>query len=492
MKSTTEKTVKGLSSQTIVVLSRGVLELVVFSLMSRLLTKDEFGCFAILTVVLTIFKAFSEAGIGASIIQSKSIDKTYIGTATILNLALSAILMTIGVLFANPITNFLGNRAALKIPFIIIVLTIPLYGLNSILRALMIKELHFMKYGMMQLISYVVAAIIGVILAYCDIGLYSLIVMNAVEIIILNIILIISTKFKFLFVWSSEKAKSIFSYGGWLTIENLFRNLYHQLDSLVLTQIVSTATIGAFNRPRSFLNSISTNVNSIFDVTLFPILSDINDDLSKIQSAFNKTISLLNIFSGLFAVLLFFNAHLIIEIFFGNQWVDLIPIFKILCIDFLLKADGRLVDCFYRSLGYVKVNFYMRVIACVLLTISIIIGNIWGLVGIALSVVICNGFVILLKISYLTKLIKLNLIHTFFKILNSYRFALIIASISIIFYLFFNENEILYNILYLVFIVVVIVLFALFMPGILGKVYKQTVYSIFLRKVSAIKNRLRI
>lgn len=489
MKSTTEKTIKGLSSQTIVVLSRGVLELVVFSLMSRLLTKEEFGCFAILTVVLTIFKAFSEAGIGASIIQSKSVDKTYIGTATILNLALSAILVTIGVLFANPITNFLGNSSALKIPFIIIVLTIPLYGLNSILRALLIKELHFMRYGMMQLISYVVSAIIGVILAYSDFGLYSLIVMNAVEIIILNVILMISTKFKFFFVWSSENAKNIFSYGGWLTIENLFRNLYHQLDSLVLTQIVSTATIGAFNRPRSFLNSISTNINSIFDVTLFPILSDINENQSKVQSAFKKTISLLNVFSGLFAVLLFFNAHLIVEVFFGNHWIDLVPVFKILCIDFLLKADGRLVDCFYRSLGYVRVNFYMRIIACVLLTIAIILGNNWGLVGIASSVVICNSFIILLKLGYLTRQIGLSIINVLVKILNSYRFAAIITLISMIFYVFFNENEVIHNIIYLVFILIVIIIFALFMPGILGKEYKLTVYSILSKKLSTLINR---
>ncbi len=43
MESNFQKTIKGFSSQTIVTLVTGIIEIAVFSIMSRILTKKDFG-----------------------------------------------------------------------------------------------------------------------------------------------------------------------------------------------------------------------------------------------------------------------------------------------------------------------------------------------------------------------------------------------------------------------------------------------------------------
>lgn len=52
------KVVKGISSQTLITLVIGVMEVVIFSIMSRLLSKEDFGLFAQLQLLRSFLIAF--------------------------------------------------------------------------------------------------------------------------------------------------------------------------------------------------------------------------------------------------------------------------------------------------------------------------------------------------------------------------------------------------------------------------------------------------
>ena len=64
-----QKVLKGISSQTFVTILLGGVELISFSIMSRLLTKEDFGYYAAITAITTVFASFSETGIGSAIVQ---------------------------------------------------------------------------------------------------------------------------------------------------------------------------------------------------------------------------------------------------------------------------------------------------------------------------------------------------------------------------------------------------------------------------------------
>lgn len=70
---------------------------------------------------------------------------------------------------------------------------------------------------------------------------------------------------------------SIVNFGGWLTLSVVFRNFANQADKLLMSKFLSVASLGAYNRPKEFIDTISTKLNGIFDTALFPILSGIQD-----------------------------------------------------------------------------------------------------------------------------------------------------------------------------------------------------------------------
>lgn len=75
--SISQKAIKGVHSQTVIVALKAILSLVYFSIMSRLLTPDDFGYFALITAVTTILNSLSEAGLGSSVIQKKDVNKDF-------------------------------------------------------------------------------------------------------------------------------------------------------------------------------------------------------------------------------------------------------------------------------------------------------------------------------------------------------------------------------------------------------------------------------
>ena len=374
--------IKGVSSQTIITIAVGLLNIVSFAFFSRLLSKEVFGYFAALNAIVTIFQGVSEAGLGSAVIQRKDFSHNYFSTDFTLSLIISIVLALLLFVLAEPLSLVVSD-ATLITPLRIISVLLIFYSIDSIGRAVMMRNLDFLRYGLIQIVSYVLSYGIGIYMAYKGYGLYSLVaavLLNA----IITCLIIFSFYVKIPRIYIDRKdCKQIVSFGGWLTASVIVNQLTQQFDKLVLSKWLSVVQLGAYSRPSGFIGTISDRFNGIFDTVLFPILSKIQDDKSKIQASFLEAVSLLNSFSVVLAILFFFNAELIIQIFFGDEWLDITYVFRIISIGVVLMIDGRLMDCFFRSLALVKLNFYLRLICMFVMLGALYIGTLHGIVGVA-------------------------------------------------------------------------------------------------------------
>ena len=90
-KNTRDKVYKGMLSQSLVTIIMGVLEIGVFALMSRLLTTEDFGYYAIIMAIVGVFHCLTEAGLGSAVIQRNNAPEEFISTALGWSMILGAI-----------------------------------------------------------------------------------------------------------------------------------------------------------------------------------------------------------------------------------------------------------------------------------------------------------------------------------------------------------------------------------------------------------------
>jgi len=335
-------------------------------------------------------------------------------------------------------------------------------------KANMTRKLAFAQIGRYTIYGQIIGMVLGVSAALCHWGVYSIIVQNVFGHIFTFCIFYFNLEIKpKWFDVEKKSVREIVSYGGWLTASCIFRTIYQQIDKLLTGKWFSMAVLGAYNRPAGFITEISSKLNGILDTVLFPILSSFQDDKEKIGRAYDGLIHSTNLFSGILCSLCIISNKWIIDIFFGKDWESISTIFCILSLYLLLSVNGRIMDCFIRSLAYVKMGFYLRVLACAITISCLFLGKKYGVEGIAMAMAVSNYAIILTKMLYVGNKINVTFLHTMKTMLK----PLLCSAPPIMFFILLHEQisgDMMWSILStLLACLYYFVLLALF-PGLLG------------------------
>ena len=474
MSSQLNKTVKGISSQTLVTIILGGLELVVFSVMSRLLTKTEFGYYAAIMSIIMIFRSLAEAGIGASVIQKNNANQIFVNTAYSLSLIVGCVATVIVVGLSGFLSGLLADET-IQIPLILLSLTLVPYSLNSIYRGLFLKELHFLKVGKYQITAFVISNGIAITMAAMGYGLYAIVIGNILNIVLQNVILRLALKAKLRFQISQTKVREIVGFGGWLTLSRLTGTIYAQIDKILMAKWLSIVELGNFYRIRGIIEAFNDQIGGIYDVVLFPVLSRIQENKQAIQNAYIKSLNLGCIFFSYLFLFFFFNAKLIIFVFLGEKWADQLILFRVLSLSMLFYFITRFADCFIRSLALVKFGFYIKLLSCAMLIIAIYYSYSSGVVFVALSVVLVNLISAIIKTIYLCRHADLSLLLLLAKTSRGLLYSIPLVILGIV-YLGYFENSLVYEVLFMIVYVISSIAIFLFCPALFGEVYQKELY----------------
>ena len=473
--SNTNKALKGMSSQTFVTILLGLVDVVSFSIMSRLLTQQDFGYYAALSAILMIFNSFAETGIGSAIIQKKNADQHFINNAFTLALCFGTVISALLFLLSDFLAAIVVDPS-MGTPLKLMSLTILCHCMTSPYISMLQKKLKFLVVGYVQLGAWIITSIVAIVLAANGFGYYAIIAKTILGSILTLAIVAFVSKARFSIEWNKDIIKSIWGYSSWLMMSVVFRNFSQQADRLLMSRLLSVDLLGSYNRPKEFINQISSKFNKIFDTALFPVLSGIQDNIPSLQRAFKKSLYYMNLFSIVLTMTFFFNAELIIRIFFGEKWLNLTGVFQVLSLALIFNIDGRLADCYLRSLGLTKSQFNFRVVETFIKFGGVIIGAYFGIYGVAIAVVFANFIMIFIKVSYIAKHIELRGGAIVKVIVNAWQPLFVYMPVIGLLFFILPHTLVGDIVITFSFVFLTIVMF-IFCPMLVGKKYHEEVYA---------------
>lgn len=469
---------KGLSIQTIITISTALLQLMVFAIFSRLLSREDFGYYAAVTGVISILTSISDAGIGSSVIQRKEATEKYRSTAFTLSVIIGLLIAIVAFLLSPFISTLIADSYIIT-PLKCLSVTIFLYSLQSYAVATLKRELEFKKVGTCKIISYAIASAVGISLAYFGFGLYALVFMTLLDTSVYTILLYIQIKIPNI-KFSREDSKQIISFGGWLTLGVIVTSISNQLDKIILGRRIGVQSLGEYNRPAGFIQNSIGLVNTIFDTVLFSMLSQFQDSKKHFNDLLTRSSCLLSNLGSILAAMLFFNSTLIITIFFGSKWLDLLPVLRILSIGAIFMLFNTLADCFFRSFNMVRVGFIIRLIGLGLWISAIFIATRFGIQGVALAVLSSNFLIVVLKLLYLCRVSNLSILSFIVKLIKSWKPSIPIMFVGLLFY--FTPINLNYMITQLIVMLIVLALELIYLPGLFGSEYQNLLYPRIVKK----------
>lgn len=306
-------------------------QFIVAIVLARLLTPEDFGLIALVTVFIAIANVFVQSGLNTALIQKKNADNLDFSTVFYASLTLAAVLYGILFLCAPFIATFY-KRPDL-IPVVRVLGLMLLTGsLNSIQEAYISRKMMFKKLFYRSVGAIIPAGLIGIACAYKGFGAWALVAQQLSNSLLVCTIMWFTVKWRPQLAFSLDRLKNLYSFGWKLLVSALLDTTYNNLQSLVIGKLFTPAALGFYNRGAQFPSLIVNNINASINSVLFPSLSSVQDDREQLKKMTRRAIvtssfAILPLMAGLAAI-----AKPLVLVLLGEKWLPAVPFIQICCI----------------------------------------------------------------------------------------------------------------------------------------------------------------
>jgi O-antigen/teichoic acid export membrane protein len=364
-----------------------VLGLVRSVLLMRLLAPDQFGVVALALFFMTFLTPFSVFGIDSALIQKRDVSKETFSTHFVMRLALALIVLALGFL-ASPLLRRLYAGQVVVVDVFLALLSVNVVVASfSTPGVILRREMRFGSLALLNLAASLAMSVTAPLLAYLGAGLWSLVAEQAAGPIVRWIGLwgvIRPWRPSLRFNWG--EAKSALRFGRQVFSANVLGILLDRFDDFWIGTALGPTALGYYSRAYEMAQYpervLATPITSVFFST-YAVVQEDREDLSK---AFFRSSSFLVRVGLLMAVVLLATAPEVTLILFGEVWLPIVPVFRLMLVYIIL--DPIYVNLSYLIIGVGRPDWLskVRLIQVALFVATVIVfAYLWNINGVALA-----------------------------------------------------------------------------------------------------------
>ena len=379
--------VKWTTAATMVTAVAQVLQLIV---LARLLSPDDFGLMAMVTVVLGFAQAYTDAGISAAIIHYQNNSPEQLSSLYWLNLFTGALFFGIMWLLIPAIVLFF--REPRLTPLLRVTSSVFLIvPLSKQFEVMMQKELRFDVLAKQQIVATVFSTLIAVFAALLHQGVWALL-WGQLSLIALRSAMLQVTGWRsyrptFHFAW--RDLKGYISFGLFQMGERSVTFLSQGMDQLLIGRLLGTQSLGYYNFAFNLVVQPYRLVNPAVTKVAFPVFAKVQDDSSRLQRGYLKTVNLLCAANGPVLVGLAAVSFTAIPLIFGSKWSGSVPLVGVLAFVAYLRSAGNPVGSLLLAKGRPDKGFLWN-LALLIASVPIVYlgARAGGAIGVAIALLV--------------------------------------------------------------------------------------------------------
>ena len=391
---------------------RGATRLVAFlriAILARILSPDEFGLFGIATLVLAFLEILTETGINVFFIQGEGKVEDYIDTAWIVSIARGALMSLVIILITPLVAKFFDSPEALKILYLSSIVPFLRGFINpSIVKFR--KDLKFNKEFGFRFSIFSVESLTAIVIALITASATSLI-WGLIAGVIVEVIL----SYKLARPWpklsfNRDKLEKVIGRGKWVTASGIFDYLFRNLDDIAVGRIMDTYSLGVYQMAYKISSLPITEIADTFNKVTFPVYSKITDDMDRLRAAFRKTILTTTAIVVPIGIILFIFPELIVRILLGDQWMDAVPVIRVLAAFGVIRSITTGYFALFLALKKQEYVTVVTLISIAALAVTIVpLVSMYGIVGAGWSALIGSIVALPFVFLYSRKVFKVSI-----------------------------------------------------------------------------------
>ncbi|WP_442496799.1 lipopolysaccharide biosynthesis protein [Methylobacter sp. sgz302048] len=389
------------------------LQFFVSILLARLLSPEEFGLLALLSIFTGIATLFIDSGLNSALVQRQDITRKDESTVFFFNLV-TGLLVALGLglsapwiatFFEQPVLQAKVHIMATNLftmPWIatffeqpvlqgltyVMALNLFVGSLGSIQGALLTKALDFKTLMKINAVATLLSGVLAVCLAWKGFGVWSLALQTLASTAISVTLLWLWHPWRPQWTFSLVSLRSLFRFGGFMLLSGLLDTLYTRLYSVIIGKLYSARQLGFYTRADNIQQLPVSVLTNVLNRVAFPVFSAAAADKARLALGMRKVLRIIMLFNvpamlGLMAV-----AEPLVITLIGEKWLPSVPILQVLCLAGMIWPLHALNLNVLMAQGHSNLFFRIEVIKKIISIAAIVTASFYGVMAIVWSEVI--------------------------------------------------------------------------------------------------------
>lgn len=418
---------------------------IVMIFLARLLEPSEFGLVAMVMVIVTVAKVFTDVGLGGALIQRRRVLPVHFASVFYFNIFVGAVLTLITFFSATLISEFYKNEELVPIVQVMSIMFL-ITAFSSVHTNILRKELNYAALTKVNFFSALLSGVAGVALAFYGAGVWSLVIQALSRVVFYNLFIWFASHWTPSLLFSFKALRQLWGYGFRVFLSGLLETIYTRLDVIIIGKLFTPAALGFFHQAKALDGMIVKYSSGSIMAVLFPILSKVQNDLPRFQHISIRTLEIICFVVFLLLGGMYLISEELIVTLFTDKWLPAAAYLKILLLSGFAYPISALLVNILKGRGNSKAFLRLEIYKKILLSINFYVGFMWGIEGYLYGLVIVSFLSVALNTVFASREIHLPVLQ----FIRPMTVQMLLSVVAVIFVLYITSGLELNNILLIV------------------------------------------
>jgi PST family polysaccharide transporter len=363
---------------------RVVVQLSGIVVLARLLSPEDYGLFAIVTVIIGFGEIFRDFGLSSAAIQARVLTDGQRDNLFWLNTAIGGALAVL-VCAASPLLAAAFDDDRLMPLAIALSATFLLNGISTQYRAMHARRLRFGRLAVSEIAGQLAGVVLGIAAAALGAGYWSLVVLQLSQLLVTQVLLVSTNAWLPGRPRRDESIRPFVSYGAQLIGSQLLNYVASNVDTLTIGARFGAVPAGWYNRAFQLVMMPLLQVQMPATRVALPVLSRLQDQRERFADflLFGQVV-LLSLIGTVFGVLIA-QAPDVVHLALGPQWPEVVPLLRILLVAGFFQAAGYATYWVFLAKALTRTQFVYALVTRPVVACLVVAGSLWGVRGVAVG-----------------------------------------------------------------------------------------------------------
>ncbi|MDB5342811.1 MAG: rane protein involved in the export of O-antigen and teichoic acid [Schlesneria sp.] len=361
-----------------------VLKLTTTAILARLLTPEDFGIVAMVTVITGFAELFKDAGLSTATVQRQNITQGQVSALFWINVVISCLIAALTALMAPAIAWVYREPRLLAVTLVLSV-TIIFGGLAVQHQALLRRNLRFKELAIIEVSSMFLGLVVAVVMAYLNFHYWALIGMTAMTAFATAVLSTMISGWRPGLPRRNTGVRPMLRFGGGLAAFNVLSYVNRNADNMVAGMVLGSTALGLYSRAYTLMLMPFYHINTPLTGIVVPTLSRLQSEPRKYAAVYLEMLALLACVSTPIVALLFVAAEDVIALFLGSEWKQAVPLFRYLAPAALCGTFSVAPYWLCVTLGRSNISLRWGLVSAPAMLATFIVGAQFGIEGLAIG-----------------------------------------------------------------------------------------------------------